>query len=182
MTCGTNFLQDPIMSSCWISKAIEGAACKKISRPVQLKYQFTKIDLNFTRVMRISPCLVGIPISPHLNSVNNIIKKTMGSFCWLTGWKDTMEFATPYDLVNAACSTEVPKRRFVGCLGRKWTSWHFVNIVWWSHVDDFLAWLGCLAEVAFQKLEDTGAHICFSRSNPNVGKVSKKTKKRWALS
>ena len=39
---------------------------------------------------------------------------------------------------------------------------------------DFLAWLGCLAEVAFQKLEDTGAHICFSQSNPNVQKVSKK--------
>ena len=64
--------------------------------------------------MRISPCLVGIPISPHLISVNIPLKND-----GLIGWKDTMEFATPYDLVNAACSTEVPKRRFVGCLGRK---------------------------------------------------------------
>ena len=82
--------------------------------------------------MRISPCLVGIPISPHLISVN-ISLKNDGLIVLAHGWKDTMEFATPYDLVNAACSTEVPKpetskrnvetkRRLDGCLGRKQTS------------------------------------------------------------
>ena len=49
-------------------------------------------------------------------------------------------------------------------------------------MNGLLGVIGQLAEVAFQKLEDTGAHICFSQSNPNVEKVSKETKKRWALS